>query len=116
MFSEPVSEVYVHGPWPTSITCTWLHVDLHVFGQTLSSTLKNTNRDWLRGLTNAKQSSRILPWLGALPTAFTNLKAALLGRLAQARAARLSTALTYIALMELLLEYHKEKYPLDLLQ
>ena len=114
-FSEPLSVVY-SSCRNVSVPCVWLHFELHVVGQTLSWTLKNANRAYLLGSYAEPFVPTFLPWPGALPYHFKQLRSLLISKLALAWSSQLSVVQSSLCILEQLLELHRLQYPFDLLR
>ena len=115
VFSEPLSVVY-SSCRNASVPCVWLHFELHVVGQTLSWTLKNANRAYLLGSYAEPFVPTFLPWPGALPYHFKQLRSLLISKLALAWSSQLSVVQSSLCILEQLLELHRLQYPFDLLR
>ena len=115
VFTEPLSVVYSSSKNAAS-PCVWLHFELYVVGQGLSWTLKNCNRAYLLGAYSSPFVPAFLPWSGAMPYHFKQLRSMLISRLARAWSSHLSVMQSSLCIRELLLELHRLQYPLDLLR
>ena len=113
LFEEPVSDVYKSCqdfPQP----CIWLNFACCIHGNSLKWTLKNTNRQYLYGNRLSPFVPAFLPWPGALPYHFRQLRGMLISKLAMCWAASIDVVLSSFVLIEMLLELLRLGYPLSL--
>jgi len=115
LYSEPLSVVY-SSDVDRMAPCIWLHFELHLVAAGVSWILKNTNRAFLYGNYSQAFIPSFLPWPGALPCHFKQLRATLIGKTALAWSSQLSTVKAVMCLLEVLLELMYLGYPLDLLR
>ena len=93
--------------------CIWLTFELHIRGRSLVWTLKNSNRQYLFGDRVAPFVGSFLPWPGALPYRFRQLRGILISKLTACWTARLDVTLTTITILEFVLELLRLGYPLQ---
>ena len=115
LYSEPLSVVFSSSR-DCSKPCVWLHFEIYVVGSGVAWTLKNSNRSYLFGMHAAPFVPAFLPWPGALPYHFKQLRSIMISRLALAWSSQLSVIQSSLCVLELLLELHRLQYPLDLLR
>ena len=115
MFAEPLSTVY-NSDVAKSSFCEWLHWEFHLQGAGLTWSLKNPNRSYFSRRDESVFRSSHVPWPGALPSFFKQLRGVLISKDVAASDAMLPVDAAAVCLLEVVLELMHLQYPLSLIR
>lgn len=122
LYAESISPVYMSRVGDSS-WFEWLDLSLTVRGASLSYTQKNSNREWVLAPADPlshrpveRPRANFLPWAGAPPLSFSQVKGMFIGRITRGQDLLLPEPLAALYILELLLELFYIRYPISYLR